>query len=132
MRESKASHPDAPELNHESYVVGCKYFDAGKYRQALSAFRKSLEYWPEDPDAWMAVGNCWTELKRSVQAEMAYRLALKYAQKKDKNPITYNLANSLFDQAQYNEAITMYRSIEPGTEVWRLAQLNIKRAEKKL
>lgn len=125
MDKYKANQEIAREKNHECYVLGCKAYDANEFHKAITLFKESLEYWPEDPQAWMALGNCYSEIKRYKKAEKSYRQALAYSGNQEKENILFNLGNSLFDQGQYSEAIGCYELIKPGTELWRKAKRNV-------
>ncbi len=130
MKQRKANQDSASELNHEYYTQGCKAFDASEYQKALTLFKHSIEYWPEDPQAWMAVGNCYDALKKPKKAEEAFRCSLQYSATNSNESVLFNLGNSLFYQVRYIEAIEIFKGIEPGTELWRKAQNNIQIARK--
>jgi Tfp pilus assembly protein PilF len=106
---------NAEEHNHAHYVLGCKAYNASEFHKALSLFKHALAYWPEDPQAWIAVGNCYDALKRPRKAESAFRNALKHSDGKNKEDVLFNLGNSLFDQQRYSEAIDVYNAIRPGS-----------------
>src|SRR5688500_8873354 len=98
MYTAKAFQPDASNLNHEAYKSGCAFFKRGRYKKAVSAFEEALSYWPKDAQAWMALGNCYDELKTPADAEKCFRRALMYCRDKDRDGILFNLGNSLLDQ----------------------------------
>ncbi|MEQ9059458.1 MAG: tetratricopeptide repeat protein [Gammaproteobacteria bacterium] len=131
MRFRKESRADAADLNHAAYARGCELYDSGEYSQALAAFREATSYWPEDPDAWMAIANCYDSLRRPKQAEKVLRKALDLGKEKIRDALLYNLGNSLYDQGRFEEAIAVYESLPPGTEIWESAQLNAARARKR-
>ena len=128
MKQRKAIQDNASEQNHEYYTQGCKAFDASDYQKALALFKNSIEYWPEDPQAWMAVGNCYDVLKRPKRAEEAFRESLQYSDPVRSEEVSFNLGNSVFDQGRYLEAIEVFETIHPGSELWIKAQNNIKLA----
>lgn len=131
MKQRKANQDNASELNHEYYAQGCKAFDASHYQKALAHFKHSIEYWPEDPQAWMALGNCYDALKRPNKAEEAFRHSLQYSEPTNSENALFNLGNSIFDQGRYLEAIEIYETIEPGSQLWEKAQRNIKLSMKR-
>lgn len=131
MKPRKENKENASELNHEYYILGCKSFDASEFQNALKAFKQSLEYWPEDSHAWMALGNCYSKLKRHKKAEEAYRESLHYTDNKKKEDILFNLGNSLFDQQRYSDAIKEYQKIKSGSELWEKSKRNIELARQK-
>ena len=125
MKQSKEDKDNASELNHECYIRGCKLFDASEFQKAASEFKQSIEYWPEDSHAWMALGNCYSELKKHKKAEEAFLHSLEYSKETDKENILFNLGNALFDQKRFPEAIEEYQKIKPGSELWKKCQRNI-------
>jgi tetratricopeptide (TPR) repeat protein len=131
IKQRKGMDENAEERNHQYYVLGCKAYDASEFQKALVLFKHALEYWPEDPQAWMAMENGYDELKRPWRAESAFRNALQYSDEKDKEGILFNLGNSLFDQQRYREAIALYNILRPGSQRWCLAQRNIELAKAK-
>ncbi len=128
----KEQSVDSSELNHVSYGEGCKNFDRAEYSKAQSSFRESLRYWPEDPEAWLALGNCYNELHKPNSAEKCYRKALIYCKPEDSDGYNYNLGNSLFDQEKYTEAMSCYQLIKQKSDVFKKAQINMKLLKLKL
>ncbi|HJQ26385.1 MAG TPA: tetratricopeptide repeat protein [Blastocatellia bacterium] len=122
---AKAFHPDAADLNHEAYKSGCALFRAGNYHKAKLAFEEALRYWPKDPQAWMALGNCHDELNKPKAAEKCFRRALEYCEVKDQDAIRYNLANSLLDQERLEAAIEFYEKIPAESDLYAPAQRNL-------
>ncbi|MGA8205108.1 MAG: tetratricopeptide repeat protein [Woeseiaceae bacterium] len=125
--------PYACDKNHAWYLVGHSYAENGEIEKALKAFRKSVNYWDEDPDAYWAIGECYSELERPRMAERYFSKALPYAALRDRPLIIYNLGNSLFDQGRFEAAIDAYRKVcrsrVPGLNtVRKLAKSNIKAA----
>lgn len=128
----KALLSDASDLNHEAYKSGDRYFKAGKYKKAMTAFDEALMYWPKDPQAWMALGNCHDELKRPRDAERCFRRALAYCRPTDRDAVQFNLGNSLLDQARYRAAIQHYSTIAESSAIFKKAKKNRFMAEKGL
>ena len=121
---TKAFQADASNLNHEAYLEGCRLFKVGKYKKAISAFEEAVSYWPKDAQAWMALGNCYDELKRPTDAEKCLKRALAYCGNKHRAAIRFNLGNSVFDQERYNEAIAHYDQVPKATDIFAKAQKN--------
>jgi len=113
-RTEKTFTDDASELNHQLYAEGIFHYNAGPFSKAKRAFEEALEHWPEDPQAWLAHGNCLDDLSKPTQAKKSFRNALKYCKAEDVAAYTYNLGNSLFDQGKYGEAVDCYASIPPA------------------
>ncbi|HWJ00534.1 MAG TPA: tetratricopeptide repeat protein [Burkholderiales bacterium] len=126
---AKTFQPDASDLNHEAYLQGCRLFKAAKYKKAIKAFDEAVSYWPKDGQAWMALGNCYDELRRPVDAEKCLRRALAYYGKKDRAAVQFNLGNSLFDQERYKEAIEHYEQVPKSSDVFDKARKNSLMAE---
>ena len=120
----KALRPDASDRNHEAYKSGCRFFKAGNYKKAISAFENALSYWPKDAQAWMALGNCYDDLNRPVDAEKCFKRALNYCTDKDRDGIRFNLGNSLLDQERCKAAIECYDQITPKSPLFGKAQKN--------
>ncbi|UOD33428.1 tetratricopeptide repeat protein [Massilia violaceinigra] len=63
----------------------------------------------------MAIGKCYDALKRPKLAERYFRKALSVPARtlsaKSRAHATYNLANSLLDQARLDEAITLFEQL---------------------
>ncbi len=131
-RAGKESRPDASELNHEAYGKGCSHYEKGNYKRAKLAFESSLEYWPEDPQAWFALGVCFDALKKPTRAEECFRNALMYSQEEKKPDVYYNLGNSLYDQDRFAEAIGFYEKVTAQSTPYWMAQRNLARAKSKL
>lgn len=96
--------------NHSWYAAGDIFWHQQKYQHALRAFQKAARCWPEDAEAQMAIGNCHAELKRPKLAERFFRRSLELVPRK--SSVKFNLANALFDQGKFAEAIRIYRVVE--------------------
>jgi len=65
----------------------------------------------------MAVGNCYDEQNRPKLAERYFRRALGVShpiKPADRASITFNLANALFDQGRWDDAIELYMQLIKG------------------
>ena len=121
----KSGHSERSDLNHAAYGRGCEHYKATNYYMAANEFVEALEYWPEDPQAWMALGNCFDEIGKTKKAEYCYRRSVEFSPENDKPKVRYNLANSIFDQDRFDEAISLYRMIPEGHYVSNSAQKNL-------
>ena len=119
----------ASEFNHEAYKTGCENYKHGQFKKAAKAFTEALEYWPEDPQAWFALGNSFDELNKPAKAEKCFRESLLFATAKTQSDVLFNLGNSLLDQAKFEEAIGCYIQVSPQSAAYRAAQTNMKRAQ---
>ena len=124
----KSAHSDSDDQNHAAYGRGCKQYKVTNYYMAIAEFVAALEYWPEDPQAWMALGNCFDEIDKPKKAEYCYRRSVELSPENDKPKVRYNLANSIFDQYRYDEAIVLYRMIPEDDPVREQAQKNLQLA----
>lgn len=100
--------------NHSWYVVGDCYWKLGLIHEARNAFIKSLRAWGEDVQAMWALGNCYDKLKKPWLSEYYFRKALGFNQ--NNQEIRFNLANALFDQGRFDEAIVEYKNIANSKE----------------
>jgi len=127
--KDKSLSSAASDLNHQAYKEGCQYYEEGNYNKAKNAFTESLEYWQQDSHAWWALGNCYDQLDNPIKAEESFRKALKYAAPKKQPDILFNLANSLFDQAKFDEAIECYGKVSSQSSIYQTAQRNMELAK---
>ena len=128
-RVDKSSLEDASDLNHKAYGDGVKQYKLGNFKNAKHDFKLALEYWPEDSQAWFALGNCFDEMKRPKRAEKCFRKALFYTQANNESKIYYNLGNSLYDQEKFAEAIECYLKVSAQSTVYTVARENLVRAK---
>ena len=104
-------HRDA---NHAAYVEGGELFKQGRFGDAAKHFRLAAGEWPEDWQAYWALGNCYSEMKKPRKAEESFREAIMHAPKADVPSLYFNLGNALLDQGKYKEAIEAYGEIPSG------------------
>jgi tetratricopeptide (TPR) repeat protein len=109
---------------HAAYIKGDALCKKGRFKEASQFFRIAIEECPEDYQAMWALGNCYTELKKPRKAEDAFRSALTECDNADRMALIYNLANSLFDQKKFAEAIALYSEIPSGHKLSRVAKRN--------
>jgi tetratricopeptide (TPR) repeat protein len=126
---NKDLDPNSSKLNHTLYKLGCNLFNKAKYKKAAKAFTESLEYWPEDPQAWFALGDCYDELNKPEKAEKCFRKSLQYTAPNEQSDVLYNLGNSLLDQAKFSEAIKCYNKVSAQSSTYKAAQKNMERAQ---
>jgi tetratricopeptide (TPR) repeat protein len=117
------------DINHSWYVLGDIYLRFGEYENALQAFKRALRNWPDDAQAMWAIADCYSAMNKLKLAERYYR----HARGGDAatSELTYNIANSLFDQGRYKEAIIEYKAIGRVPDKLRsLVSRNLKLATK--
>ncbi len=119
------------EANYQAYCLGCEHFKSGRFSQAKQAFNEAITYWPEDGEAWMALGNCFDELGKPLKAEECYRSALQYVDEARKQDVLFNLGNSLLDLAEFDKAIAIYQQVSAQSAVYPKAQRNMALARSK-
>ena len=122
--------PYDEDLNHAWYVAGDLYHKKGDFQTAAKAFDKAVADRPDDPEALLALANCYFELEMPGVAERYLRIALRHS---DDIGLIYNLGNALFDQGRYDEALVEYRRVPPDAgEIYEMAQRNIAVARERL
>jgi tetratricopeptide (TPR) repeat protein len=127
--EDKSERADSSGLNHNAYKEGCGFYHKKKFSRAKSCFETALEYWPSDPQAWFALGNCHDELKSPARAEGCFRKSLEYSGPSAKSDVYFNLGNSLFDQGKLEEAIICYLEVSGQSSAYQAAQKNLAQAK---
>lgn len=113
-----------PDPNHAAYVKGDALWKQGRCKEAAHFFLIAVEEWPDDYQAWWALGNCYTELKKPRKAEDAFRRAIEACGNSDRHELVFNLANALFDQKRFAEAIVLYLEIPLGHRLSQEAKRN--------
>ena len=113
-----------PDPNHAAYLKGHALWKKQQFKEAALAFQVAIEEWPEDYQALWTLGDCYTELKKPRQAELAFRQALAVCADNDRVALTFNLGNALFDQKLYAEAVALYDQIPRGHHLSRSARRN--------
>ena len=127
-RKDAIKSPFDQDLNHAWYIVGDIYYRSKRVKKAIIAFQRSLEDWREDSEAHCALGSCYTRLRQFSKAENSLRKAL--ALKPKSEDLIYNLANALFDQKKYEEAIQWYKKVRNlDSVVGKRAVKNLKLAK---
>lgn len=128
----KSEHPESSELNQKAYSEGCAHYENRDFARAKLSFECALEYWPADPQAWFALGNCHDSMNKPARAEACYRMSLKYSAPEALPDIYYNLGNSLFDQEKYRQAMECYVQVDAQNNAYRAAQKNMALAKERL
>lgn len=121
-------HVNASDLNHSAYLHGVEHFKATNFYLAAQSFSEALEYWPDDPQAWFALGNCYDKIGKPRKAEHCFRTSLKHSPPEKVSDVHYNLGNSLYDRNDFDAAIELYRQIPDAHPIYEMAQKNLKRA----
>ncbi len=129
QNQSKPESPDASYINYEAYRLGCRYYNQGEFSKASEVFEEAVAYRPEDGKSWMALGNCFEKFNKLVKAEECYRSSLAHISEEFKPNAMFNLANNLFDQSRFLEAIELYRNVPESSDVYSKAQNNLMLAE---
>lgn len=124
----KSEHPDASDRNHSAYLRGVEHFKATNFHLAAESFSEALEYWPADPQAWFALGNCYDEMGKPRKAEHCFRTSLEHSSPEKLPDVYYNLGNSLYDQTNFDAAIELYRQIPDNHPIYEKARKNLKSA----
>jgi len=122
----------AKEPNHAWYLVGDIYWKQDKVSLAAAAFKRSIAADSSDGEAFLALGNCYSDLGQHRKALKAYSEGLHAAPRNAK--LRFNLGNAHFDLGQYEQAVAMYRSVRRSKDetVRQRAAVNLKLAMAKL
>jgi len=128
----KSAESDASDRNNEAYSKGCDYYAKQEYGQAKLSFEQAVEFWSEDARSWFALGNCHDAMNQPSRAEVCYLMSLKYSPEEAQPNVYFNLGNSLFDQAKYQQAVDCYEKIDDHNKAYTAAQKNLKLAKQRL
>ncbi len=119
------------EISNE-FEMGNIYFNQKKYVEALDAFEKFVQDFPDDeqvPDAIFNSGRCYYKLEYYSKAIAAWEKLINNYPKYSHTQEAMNMAADTYFRAQkYPEAIAAYKkllSAYPGTDVAKQAQLRI-------
>jgi tetratricopeptide (TPR) repeat protein len=123
---------DDPDSNREAYVNGNALYKAGRFNEASKLFLAAIEDDSTDYQALWALGNCYTELKKPRKAEDAFRRAVTLCSNNHRVALVFNLANALFDQEHYAEAIALYAEIPSDHPLSVKAKRNAQLAKERL
>lgn len=118
------------DANHAWYCVGLAELERCEFQIAAVAFRRAFKSNPADFQSLLALGNCYDELKKPKLAERIFNRALELSPSgKDKAALHVNLANALYDQQKFDEAIENYRfAANRRDAIGKVARRNLKRA----
>lgn len=118
--------------NHVAYVRGDKKFKEDRFAEAAQFFLVALEEWPEGWQAMDALGNSYSEMKKTGKAEQWFRQAIEIAPFESRPNLIYSLGNALFDQGRFDEAMAIYCQVPRGHKTWGLAEKNIALSKRSL
>jgi tetratricopeptide (TPR) repeat protein len=130
--EDKSQHPESLAMSKKAYEEGCRHSEEEMYSRAKQSFELALEYGPDDPRAWFALGNCHDELRSPAKAEVCFRMSLRFSEPEEKSQVHFNLGNSLFDQGKHEAAIESYGSVSEESAAYDAAQKNMGLARNRL
>lgn len=120
------------DRNQETYAKGDSLYRSGRFSEASKLFLSALEEDGTDYQALWALGNCYAELKKPRKAEASFRQALACCDETHRAALTFNLANALFDQQRYAEALEIYREIPASDPLSRKARRNADLARRRM
>ena len=112
------------DRNHEAYVKGNALYQTGRFSQASKFFLTASAEDATDYQALWALGNCHAERKKPRKAEDNFRRALALCDDTHRAALMFNLANALFDQQRYAEALEVYSVIPSGHPLSKKARRN--------
>lgn len=112
------------------YCIGDAFYNRGEFRKAKEAYKKALTARPGDRDTLWAIADCCSESGMPRVAERYYRKARLSTRGAEAWNLTYNIANSLFDQRRYGQAIALYCKIPSSdAQLHRRARKNMRLAQ---
>ena len=103
----KKSDLSGSELPRIYFDLGSALQDKGKFEEAVSCYRKTLELKPDTAGAYINLGIVFQEIGRLNDAIAYYRKALKL--KPDSVIAYFNLGSALQDQGKPDKAVSCYR-----------------------
>jgi tetratricopeptide (TPR) repeat protein len=109
--------PGSPELY---YTLGLARFHLARYDDARQALLKSLELWPENPDAHLWLGNTYLALARSVAGGAVDVATLQEAVDEFRTAIDIN-ANAASYHAALGEALYAQRDLQGAKDAYATA-----------
>lgn len=130
LENEEVREPFTNDLNHAWYIVGDAYFKLNDYKLAIQSFKKALEYWDEDISAMIALSNSYSELKAPELASKVLENGLRVDPFNE--TLNYNLGNAYFDQERYQDASSCYKKIDQSSNLFDMAQNNLKAIKYKL
>lgn len=133
INSGRLKKPFLQDANHAWYCVGDACFKAGRFLEAVVAFRRALKADPEDVMCFIALGNSYDAMGRPKLAERMLRRALVMRlDQNDRASILLNLGNALYDQNRYKDAIEEYEIImDRKDQIGERARKNIALAKLK-
>ena len=100
--------------NHVWYCVGTVYFAVGDFVEAISSLKRALLDWPGDLQAWLALGNSYSEQKCFQEAAHCFFSAMVLDP--SNGDAVFNYAAVLIDMGQYEKAKFHLERIGERTE----------------
>jgi predicted Zn-dependent protease len=111
-------HTIRPEFqafpNHVWYCVGTVYFSLGDYVEAISFLKRALQDWPGDVQAWLALGNSYSEQKCFQEASHCFHAIMVLDP--SHTDAVFNYASALIDMGQFEKAKRVLEGIGEPTE----------------
>jgi TolA-binding protein len=113
VEELRSRYPDSPLLEEASLVQGENLFLAGRYGEAVRAFRARLARGEGDrADVLFRLGAATYKMGDHAAAEEALRdLVLRYPQSPHRESARFWLAESVYRQGRLDEARELYQTI---------------------
>ena len=95
-----------PDITDAHFSLGNVFFKAGRYEEALDAFRRALELKPDDSFTVINIANSYQRWGRPEEAE---RFVMDHLGRGFEDPQLYFLLGRLkYDRKKYDEAIPLY------------------------
>ena len=100
--------------------------DFGKYDEAIALYKKAIEVDPEQPKAYILLGNMYSNQRKFAEAEEQYKEALKITQL---DPDLYILiANTYYMNNEIERSIYSYKAavgLSPENDEFKLVYIQV-------
>jgi tetratricopeptide (TPR) repeat protein len=107
---------------------GNEHFRNKRYDEALKAYDRAIEIYPDDAKFYINKGNVLRELKRYIEALDAYKRALQVASQNNRDICYVNMGHVLCDLKSFDEALNMYDmaiSTSPDKAIFYVHKANV-------
>lgn len=93
-----------------AYAMGLAYFELKDYKNADNSFSRFIKSFPDNPDAYLNLGNTLSRRKKYKKAEQVFRKGLELAP--EDLEIAFNLGSMLMAQKKYRDAADIWTNLE--------------------